>query len=567
MRPRPASASAGASTSIGRQREVSWTSTRNSPQEQVIASMTIPVTSCLMALVTSSLVSRTATSWSTGISQAQMAARTWRRASAEAAGPAVSRIRHCRSSVGRVGAITFIGFLWGRVELASGSGFGAPPVAIKMVLQLAVRDIGQLTDFDRMLRSPWSGGSGRGWHAVVTAAETTARSVERGLKTPVRSGAGPAPGARPVRLGGVEDEGPGLGGAERGVRQGLERDPVQVRLPLPLQGDAAPELLGDHHVPLRRLAVIIGGGIGVVPEAEDDEGLAEHRVLAAEREDLQGQVRPVAVADEPLQLLVHQRLVTDPALEHRLVEHDRQPQVITIQDLLAAHPDADRPPDHARRHRLDPAVAADDVPGIGLGLQQAGDHVHVPDGHGCGLVLEPDELLVVLGQALGELLPPALAGGVLGQPEQQIAARTGDLVVVEQPSDLLRAQAGPGPLVPADLGRRPPQRGGDRVPALAAVLPDSAKFGGQAAAPHRGTCWRGHRVILLLGAARAGGCDGLRIFQQNVQLILFVPASSPIVTKTRQNGYSRTVLRRRVGDPRSMPWQYAALVYELRLVR
>src|SRR5579863_6599462 len=108
--------------------------------------MTIPVTSCLMALVTSSLVSRTATSGSTGTSQSQMAARTWRRASAEAAGPAVSRTRHSRNSVRRVGAITFIGFLWGRVDLAPGSGLGDAPVAIKMVLQLAVRDIGQLTD-------------------------------------------------------------------------------------------------------------------------------------------------------------------------------------------------------------------------------------------------------------------------------------------------------------------------------------------------------------------------------------------------------------------------------------
>ena len=74
-----------------------------------MASMTIPVTSCLMALVTSSLVSRIATSGSTGISHAQMAARTWRRASAAAAGPVLSRTRYPRSSVGRVGAITFIG--------------------------------------------------------------------------------------------------------------------------------------------------------------------------------------------------------------------------------------------------------------------------------------------------------------------------------------------------------------------------------------------------------------------------------------------------------------------------
>jgi hypothetical protein len=71
-----------------------------------------------------------------------MAARTCRRASAAAAGPVVSRTRHPRSSVGRVGAITFIGFLL----------LGITPVAIKMVLQVAVEDIGQLTDLARSSR-------------------------------------------------------------------------------------------------------------------------------------------------------------------------------------------------------------------------------------------------------------------------------------------------------------------------------------------------------------------------------------------------------------------------------
>jgi hypothetical protein len=118
------------------------------------------------------------------------------------------------------------------------------------------------------------------------------------------------------------------------------------------------------------------------------------------------------------------------------------------------------------------------VPGVVFGLQQAGDHVHMPDGHGRRFVLEPDELLIVLGKADGELFPPALLGRVLGQPEQERTARPGDLVVVEESLDFSRAQAGPGPLVSADLGRRPPQRGGDRVSALALVLPDLTQFGG-----------------------------------------------------------------------------------------
>jgi len=108
-----------------------------------MASVMTQPASCLMALVTSSLVSRAATPGSTGTSQAQMAARTSLRASAAAAGPTGSLTRHacdsagpagtltrhaCDSadpvgtltrhaydSVGRVGAIAFIGFLSGPV--------------------------------------------------------------------------------------------------------------------------------------------------------------------------------------------------------------------------------------------------------------------------------------------------------------------------------------------------------------------------------------------------------------------------------------------------------------------
>ena len=80
-----------------------------------MASVMVSPASCLMALVTSSLVSRIATLGSTGISQARMAAWTWLRASAAAAGPVVSRTRRECSSVGRMGALVFIGLLRGPV--------------------------------------------------------------------------------------------------------------------------------------------------------------------------------------------------------------------------------------------------------------------------------------------------------------------------------------------------------------------------------------------------------------------------------------------------------------------
>src|SRR5579864_9183218 len=96
-----------------------------------------------MALVTRSLVSRIAISGSTGTFQSLMAARTSLRASAAAAGSLVSRTRRWCSSVGRVGAIASIRFPHLTCSM---------PVARKMLLQLAVKDIGQLTDIERDAR-------------------------------------------------------------------------------------------------------------------------------------------------------------------------------------------------------------------------------------------------------------------------------------------------------------------------------------------------------------------------------------------------------------------------------
>src|ERR1700748_392896 len=108
----------------------------------------------------------------------------------------------------------------------------------------------------------------------------------------------------------------------------------------------------------------------------------------------------------------------------------------------------------------------------------------------------------------------------------------GDLVIIQQPLDLARPQAGPGPLVPADLRGRPLQRRGDRVSALAFVFPDPAQFGGQSAPPYRGASRRDHRAFLLLGAARADQCDGHADFSETCALSLLVPIHSPIVTTT-----------------------------------
>src|SRR5580700_11175880 len=108
-----------------------------------------------------------------------------------------------------------------------------------------------------------------------------------------------------MRLGGLEYEGLGCDRIERRLGEHLIYDPVQVRLPLALQGETAPQLLSAHHILQHRIAVLA--------EAEDDKRFAEHRVLCAEGKDSHRQIRPVSLSREPLKLLVHDRLITDTA--------------------------------------------------------------------------------------------------------------------------------------------------------------------------------------------------------------------------------------------------------------
>src|SRR6516164_3103066 len=126
-----------------------------------MATVMVAPAPCMMALVIRSLASRIAMSGSTGIFQSRMATRTWLRASAAAAGFLVSRTPRWYSSVGRVGAITFIRFLSWRARC----------LALKMLLQVAAQDIGQLTDIEplRVSRghSPAPAAEPPGWAAIL----------------------------------------------------------------------------------------------------------------------------------------------------------------------------------------------------------------------------------------------------------------------------------------------------------------------------------------------------------------------------------------------------------------
>ena len=87
-------------------------------------------------------------------------------------------------------------------------------------------------------------------------------------------------GTGPMRLRGLEYERPGRRRAEGRIGEHLEGDPVQVRFPLPLQGEAALQLLSAYHLLQRRIAID--------NKAEYDKRLPEDRVLRVEGKNLQG---------------------------------------------------------------------------------------------------------------------------------------------------------------------------------------------------------------------------------------------------------------------------------------
>jgi hypothetical protein len=90
-----------------------------------------------------------------------------------------------------------------------------------------------------------------------------------------------------MRLRCFEYERPGRRRVERRLGEHLKCDPVQVRLPFPLQGEAAPQMLSAHHILQHRITIC--------PEAEYDKGLPEDRVLRVKGENLQCKIWPVSL--------------------------------------------------------------------------------------------------------------------------------------------------------------------------------------------------------------------------------------------------------------------------------
>lgn len=147
---------------------------------------------------------------------------------------------------------------------------------------------------------------------------------------------GALPRSRPPRLGRLKNELPRRRRIQRGVGKHLECDSVQVRLPLPLQGEANPQMLGAHHVLQHRIVIRA--------EAEYNEGLSEDRVLGIERKNLQGYILPVGFLNETAQLFAHHGLITNAALQDRFVQNNRQLDSFAVEYLLTMHPDSESLP-------------------------------------------------------------------------------------------------------------------------------------------------------------------------------------------------------------------------------
>ena len=82
-----------------------------------------------------------------------------------------------------------------------------------------------------------------------------------------------------MRLRRLEYECPGGRQVERRLGEHLKCDPVQVRLPLPLQGEATLQMLSGNHILQHRITVS--------PEAKYNKGFAEDPVLRVKGENLQ----------------------------------------------------------------------------------------------------------------------------------------------------------------------------------------------------------------------------------------------------------------------------------------
>jgi hypothetical protein len=63
--------------------------------------------------------------------------------------------------------------------------------------------------------------------------------------------------------------------------------------------------------------------VAIFPEAEYNKRLSEDRMLRVKGKNPQCHIWPVSLSREALKLLIHYRVITDPSLQDRFIEHYR----------------------------------------------------------------------------------------------------------------------------------------------------------------------------------------------------------------------------------------------------
>src|SRR5262249_35290745 len=139
--------------------------------------------------------------------------------------------------------------------------------------------------------------------------------------------------------------------------------------------------------------------------------------------------------DQVAELFAHHLGAAHHPPDNRLVDDSPEARpVLSRQDVLPFRADLHSTLDFLPIQFT--GAVSERLPGVLLGLEQAGHHVGLEVADGCGPGFQPDVDLVGIGQDVTERVPPAGLAGFAGQPDQAVAFRPGDAVELQQDPDV-----------------------------------------------------------------------------------------------------------------------------------
>ncbi len=199
-------------------------------------------------------------------------------------------------------------------------------------------------------------------------------------------------------------------------------------------------------------------------------------------------MRQQGYLQEMLHLLSHDRGLSEPAHQRRLVEHHAHPAGIApVQDAFlpvesGLHPAADT----AVRDARDAAGGQDDLSRVVLGLQEAGHSLGFPVALIGGLRLQPEESCVLLRQGVFVIFPPPPLLRITQQANELVKFVTVNAVELGHGLDVVGAGHGLGRFDAADFAGRPAKIPGRPGSGELAPLAEEAELLPQTESPY---CW------------------------------------------------------------------------------